>query len=397
MAQRLRRRTQTIVRQDRSLVGRAADPGRIQIVSADGSLVVDGRGRTLIDFQMGWCVGNLGWNNPEIVERLRAFSGPSYVQPTELYGPWVELARRLAEITPGALTRSYRAVGGTEAVEMALQLAQIYTQRRNFVAIEGAYHGNSIAARSIVEGGLVHPMSGCKKLEPPLDARAVDRLETLLEDRDVAAVILEPVVINRGVEVPDPELMWGVAHLSELYGTLVVADEVACGFGRTGKLFACEHYELEPDILCLGKAITSGHAPLAAMLTTAEIADAVGDDFDPYSTYGWHPLAVEAALATLDYFDRHGTRLLANVEERSSDFRRRLSAMAWTGEVEIRIKGLAIAVRLDAERVHAIAALCREGGLLVGAEDEYLTMFPALTIDEATAHAGLDILEAALA
>jgi acetylornithine/succinyldiaminopimelate/putrescine aminotransferase len=384
------------VRQDRKLVGRAVDPGRIQIVSAHGDRVVDARGRTLIDFQMGWCVGNLGWNNPEITARIRAFAGPSYVQPTQLYAPWVELAGRLAEVTPGELSRSYRAVGGTEAVEMALQLAQAYTQRRNLVSIEGAYHGNSIAAHSIGQAELVHALAGCKKLEPPLDSRAVDRLETLLEDRDVAAFVLEPVIINRGVEVPDPEFMWGAAQLCELYGTLIVADEVACGFGRTGKLFACEHYELVPDILCLGKAITGGHAPLAAMMTTAAIADAAGD-FDPYSTYGWHPLGVEAALATLDYFARHGAHVLANVEERSNDFRRRLSAMAWTGDAEIRIKGLAIAVRLDEGRADALAWRCCDQGLLVGADDGYLTMFPSLTIDEATAHAGLDILEAALA
>jgi acetylornithine/N-succinyldiaminopimelate aminotransferase len=395
MAQRLRKRSTTIVRQDRRLVGRSEDLRRIQIVSADGNRVVDARGRTFIDFQMGWCVGNLGWNNSEITERIRAFSGPSYVQPSELYAPWVELAGRLAEVTPGALSRSYRAVGGSEAVDMALQLAQAYTKRRNFVSIEGAYHGNSIAARSIGEGDLENPLSGCKKLELPLDGHAVDRLETLLEDRDVAAFILEPVAMNLGVEVPDPEFMWGAARMCELYGTLLIADEVACGFGRTGKLFASEHYELTPDILCLGKAITSGHAPLAAMMTTGEIADAV--DFDPWSTFGWHPLAVEAALATLDYFDRHGAHLLANVEERASDFRRRLSAMAWTGDAEIRIKGLAIAVRLDAQRVTAIASRCRDYGLLVGAEEDYLTMFPALTIDEATAHAGLDVLEAAVA
>jgi len=396
MAQRLRKRSTTIVRRDRRLVGRGEDPWRIQVVSADGDRVVDARGRTFIDFQMGWCVGNLGWNNPEITERIRTFSGPSYVQPSELYAPWVELAGRLAEITPGALSRSYRAVGGTEAVDMALQLAQAYTKRRNFVSIEGAYHGNSIAARSVGDGGLEHPLAGCKKLELPLDGRAVDRLETLLEDRDFAAFILEPVAMNLGVEIPDPEFMWGAARMCELYGTLLIADEVACGFGRTGKLFASEHYELTPDILCLGKAITAGHAPLAAMMTTAEIADAVSD-FDPYSTFGWHPLAVEAALATLDYFDRHGAHVLANVEERSNDFRRRLSAMAWTGDAEIRIKGLAIAVRLGEHRAAAIANRCREDGLLVGAEDDYLTMFPALTIDEATAHAGLDILEAALA
>jgi acetylornithine/succinyldiaminopimelate/putrescine aminotransferase len=379
---------------DHKLVGRSEDSLGIEVVRAAGSRVVDAQGRTFVDFQMGWCVGNLGWNNPEILARIAAFTGPSYVQPGQLYAPWVELARRLAEITPGALARSYRAVGGTEAVEMAIQLAQAYTGRRNVVSIEGAYHGNSMLAKSLGETDqLVHPVPGCKKLALPLDSLAVDRLETLLEDRDVAAFIMEPVIMNLGVEIPDPVFVHGAAVACERYGTLVIADEVACGFGRTGKLFASEHYALEPDILCVAKAITAGHAPLAAMITRAEIADAV-EDFAAYSTFGWHPLAVEAALATLDYFARHGRDLFANVAHRANDFRRRLSAMVWRGDVDLRIKGLAIGVGLgDSERVGAIADQCRELGLLVNADGEYLTMFPALTIDEATTHAGLDILE----
>jgi acetylornithine/succinyldiaminopimelate/putrescine aminotransferase len=391
MAPRLRR--QDLAREDRRRIGRHGSAKDIVVASAKGSYVHDARGRTYLDFQMGWCVGNLGWNNPEIVERLRAFRGPAYVHPSFLYPPAIELAKRLSAVVPTGLARAYRAVGGTEAVELALQLATAFTGRSKFVSLAGAYHGNSIAARSIGESGkLAAKLSGCKQLGLPLE---LDRLETLLRRRDVAAFVMEPIVLNLGVVIPEPEFMEGASELCERYGTQLVMDEVACGFGRTGKLFASEHYDLRPDILCLGKAITSGHAPLAATLCTAEIAEAVRGDFGFYSTYGWHPLGVEAALATLDYFERNP--VLENVEDVSGYFLSRLLQMPWDEDVEVRVKGLAIAIDCgDVQYVSRLAERCREDGLLVGDEDETLVMYPALTIDRATAKAGLDILEQAI-
>src|SRR4051812_35753769 len=108
---------------DRRFVGRTEPPRDLEIVAAEGSRVRDARGRTLIDFQMGWCVGNLGWNPPSILARIQKFKGPSYVAPQDTYAPWTELARRLVERAPGDLARAYRCVGGSEAVELALQIA----------------------------------------------------------------------------------------------------------------------------------------------------------------------------------------------------------------------------------------------------------------------------------
>jgi putrescine aminotransferase len=148
--------------------------------------------------------------------------------------------------------------------------------------------------------------------------------------------------------------------------------------------------------MTVAKAITAGHAPLGAAITTAEIADAVSGELSFYSTFGWHPLAVEAALATLEYFESEGDALLANVDERSHQIVSRLSAMAWPHPpVELRIKGLAIAVRVG-DGAERIAKRCRAGGLLLIDEDDLLVMFPALTVDEPTVAAALDILEGAL-
>lgn len=392
MGHRLRKQSHGLVAEDRKLLGRRGDPDDLIVAAAEGSLVRDARGRTFIDFQMGWCVGNLGWNNPEIIDRLRRFNGPSYVNPHCMYEPWLELARKLAAITPNGLSRSFRAVGGTESVELAMQLAMAATGREKLVSIEGAYHGNSFGARSIGGADLPVRIANCKRLALPLDVKALDRLETLLRRRDVAALVMEPIIMNLAVTIPSPAFIEGAAQLCERYGTLMVADEVACGFGRTGRMFASEHYELTPDIMCLAKAITSGHAPLGATLTTTAVADAVGDDFSFYTTYGWHPLGVEAALATLAYFDRHQGQLFSNVEAQSSYFMSRLLAMPCEGE--IRIKGLAIGLELGREaRVTRVVEKCREQGLLVGDDGDTLVMFPALTIEYETAKEGLDILE----
>src|SRR3954462_255463 len=129
MGARARHRPDDLHRNDRKLLGRSSPPTDLEVVDAKGSTVRDARGRTFIDFQMGWCVGNLGWNPPEILARVQSFKGPAYVAPQTTYAPWAELARRLVDITPGDLGRAYRCVGGTEAVELALQLAIAFTGR----------------------------------------------------------------------------------------------------------------------------------------------------------------------------------------------------------------------------------------------------------------------------
>jgi acetylornithine/succinyldiaminopimelate/putrescine aminotransferase len=303
----------------------------------------------------------------------------------------------LVEMTPGKLARVYRCVGGTEAVELALQIAVTATGRHKFVSLEDAYHGNSFGARSIGGDALDAHLVGCKKLALPLDAHALVRLETQLKDREIAAFIMEPTVTNLSVIIPDNDFMQGLVPLCHKYGTLVIADEIACGFGRTGRLFASEHYDLEPDIMTLAKAITSGVAPLGATLVTTEVAAALGDDFDFYSTFGWHPLAVEAAIGTQEYWRQHRSEVLENVSERSEELRHRLSIMDFMdfegASPEIRIQGLAVGIGLGNEAyVSKIEKQCRAHGLLVFAEEDSLVMFPPLTVDHETLDEALAIL-----
>lgn len=371
---------------------RDEEPEALTVSRADGSYLFDARGRRSIDFIMGWCVGNLGWGRRDIGEKVDTSPHPTYVYPYYRYKRWDELARLLATIAPGKLERSFRATGGTEAVEIALQLAMVHTGRRKFLSIEGSYHGNSIATLSI--GSSLDLLPNCHKIAPPLDEKALRKVETRLRRRDVAAFVMEPVIIALGVYVPDVAFMRGLQRLCRKYGTLLVIDEVATGFGRTGTLFASEHFDLQPDIMCLGKAISGGYAGLGATMTTAAVAKSAHDGVSAYSTYGWHPLSVEAAIANVRYWIRYRRKLLGNVEGMSRYFRTRLSGMKF---VDVRIKGLAIAAEVKrATYAERIVAKCLDRGLLIASEGNALALFPALTIDQETARRGLDILQESL-
>jgi acetylornithine/succinyldiaminopimelate/putrescine aminotransferase len=312
-----------------------------------------------------------------------------------MYAPWTELAERLTERAPGKLARAYRCVGGSESVELALQIAMKHTDRHKLVSLEGAYHGNTFGARSVGEIDLDTHLPGMKKLAPPLDAKALDRLETLLKHRDVAALIMEPIVMNLNVLVPEDDFMRELVPLCHRYGTLVIADEVACGMGRTGKFFASEHYDLEPDLVCLAKALGSGVAPIATTLATKELADSVAEDLHFYSTFGWMPLATEAALGTLDYWDAHGDELLDNVAARASQLCGGLMRI-FEDAKEVRVQGMAAAVEIgDEDAVSRIVKRCRDAGLIVIEEEDTLMMLPPLTVDEETVEEALEILERA--
>jgi adenosylmethionine-8-amino-7-oxononanoate aminotransferase len=388
-------------RRERAFLAGASELEDLQVRKTDGSFLYDGRGRKYVDFIMGWCVGNVGWGSRQIRSRLQRFRGPDYVYPEFGYAAWAELAELLARIAPGRLKKSFRATGGSEAVDIALQVAMAQTRRKRFLAIEGSYHGNTVGAVSVAATDSREPypnlLAGCLTIEPPLDARAADRVETKLKSRKFAAVILEPIICNLGVLTPEPEFMSRLRALCTKYGTLLIFDEVATGFGRTGKMFASEHFDLAPDILCVAKAITGGYAPMGATLVTDEIADAVEGKVGFWSTYGWHPLAVEAGIANLRWMLRHRASLFAHIQSTSGYFGQRLDRIRFRRKATVRRQGLAIGIELasasEAEKIHS---RCRKNGLLVALSDDTLMLFPALNVPRNIAARGLDILEASV-
>jgi 4-aminobutyrate aminotransferase-like enzyme len=386
---------------DRKYLGRESAAEDIQVARTKGAFVYDARGKRYIDFLSGWCVGNFGWDNPPITKpptRRR----PDYVYPEYLYRPWVDLAQLLAQITPGTLEKTYRATGGSEAVDIALQIAMASTGRRKFVSIGGSYHGNTVGTVSVAssEGREPYPnlLSSCATISPPLGDRAIKRLETLLKKRDVAAFIMEPISCNLAVLIPEDAFVRRAQQLCRRYGTLFIADEVACGFGRTGKLFASEHFDLEPDILCMGKAISGGFAPMGATIVTRKVAKSIEGDVGFYSTYGWHPSTVDIAIRNIRWVIRNQPRLLRHAAEISAYFAQRLASMNIKDLKDIRIRGMAIAVEAgDGEDyVSEIHDRCNKNGLLVTTSGNAITMFPPLTLNLRTAKAGLDILEKSL-
>ena len=367
----------------------------IEVARTRGSYLYDARGRKYIDFLMGWCVGNFGWARPALRRRIHAFNGPDYIYPEYTYKRWRELAELIVGLAPEGLARCCRATGGSEAVELALQAAMLHTGRRKFVAIEDAYHGNTLGALSVGDGDDEVRVLSVARLKPPLDADALDRLATRLKRRDVAAVIMEPIAMNLGVLIPEREFMERLVPLCHRYGTLVILDEVATGFGRTGKLFACEYYAVQPDMMTFAKAATGGAAGIGGLLVREDVAETLEEDGNVYSTYGWHPLSVDVAIANVRWIKRNQGRLLRQVDRTSTYFVDRIREMPFPEEPELRWRGLAIAVDVGDEKyAERVAKKCRARGLLLDQQENVLLMLPALNIDRATAKAGLDILEA---
>jgi acetylornithine/succinyldiaminopimelate/putrescine aminotransferase len=288
--------------------GRLPDRVGLHVSRSAGPFVFDQHGKKILDFVAGWCVGNLGWNFTPTRDEIAAYAGPQYVHPGCSYAGWVELARLLDAITPSSVTKSFRATGGTEAVELAMQAAMLHTQRSGFVSLDGAYHGNSLATLSLGSGvGKARPLPKCHKVPATLNGVTLERIDTRLKKRDVAAVVLEPIAMNLAVAIPEPGFMKELMRLAHKHGTLLIADEVACGFGRTGRMFACDHDDvnLRPDILCLAKAIANGAAPIGATVMSAAVARTMERSGSYWSTYGWHPLSVSVAIATIRWLRRN--------------------------------------------------------------------------------------------
>jgi acetylornithine/succinyldiaminopimelate/putrescine aminotransferase len=378
------------------------EPEDIQVVRTTDEFIYDDNGKRYIDFNAGWCVGNLGWRRKEIQSKINPARIPDYIAPGYHYRGWVELAQLLASIAPGELQKSVRATGGTEAVEAAMQIAMLYTGRTKFLSVEGSYHGNSIGTLSIGTSEnreqFKNLLPNCVKIKPPLDDKAADKVEARLKNKDIAALIMEPIICNLGVMIPEHAFMKTISALCKRYGTLLVIDEVACGFGRTGKLFASEHFEIQPDVLCLAKAITAGYVPMGACITTEKIASKVmKKGFQFYSTYGWHPLAVEAAIANLRYWKKNKEKILRNVTVLSQCFTDALSQMKFKKGATVRILGVAIGIEVsDQKYADSIQQKSLKKGLLFTTQEKTLTFFPPLTMRQSIATEGLEILESCL-
>jgi adenosylmethionine-8-amino-7-oxononanoate aminotransferase len=308
------------------------------LVRGEGSRVWDQDGKPYIDALAGLFCVNAGYGRREIVEAISAqLAELPYATPFSFPSlPQIQLAQRLAELSPmGPRTRSFFVTGGSEAVEAALKLAKAYQRRRGFperyktVSRRVAYHGTTMGALSV--NGLTGVRNGFGPLVPgarhaPLPHRfrcrscagqsvcslmCADEIEQIIEfegPETVAAVILEPVQNSGGAIVPPPGYLRRVREICDRHGVLLIADEVICGFGRVGDWFGSTVMGVVPDLMTCAKGITSGYAPLGAVLASAVVADAfLGDEGDKFMhgiTYGGHPASCAAALASITILER---------------------------------------------------------------------------------------------
>jgi adenosylmethionine---8-amino-7-oxononanoate aminotransferase len=355
------------------------------IDSASGCVLTDIQGNTYIDAVSSlWCNVH-GHQHPIInaairqqLDRLAHVTSLGMSNPTT-----IQLAKRLVDITPANLNHVFFSGDGSSSVEVAIKMAFQYWQQRSdpqpnktkYVALGSAYHGDTLGSVSVGGVHRFHEMFkpllfDVLRIDSPdtyrspevlVDSQAsaqyyLNQLESLLQQHHgtIAAMIIEPVVQGAaGMIMQPPGYLAGVRQLTQKHDVLLIADEVAVGFGRTGTMFACNHENIQPDLMCLAKGLTGGYITMAATLATTEIWNAfLGDSSRTFyhgHTYGGNPLAAAAALANLDIFETEQT--MVNVRERTEQLTDLLKPL--TGHLhvgDIRQRGLIVAIELVADK-----------------------------------------------
>jgi 4-aminobutyrate aminotransferase-like enzyme len=337
-----------------------------------------------------------------------------------------DLAEEIAHTTPKGLTKSFFGSGGAEAIEGALKLARLYTGKHEFIALQGGFHGRSFGALSISgsyyrkKGGgpyaagvsfapAPHVYRSHWRNDPEECARqcakALEDVIRFATSGDVAAFIAEPVMGEGGIIVPPPNYFREVKKILDRYGILFIADEVQCGYGRTGKMFAGEHFGVAPDIMVTAKGIADGF-PLSAMTTRPEIAAAFKPG-DHLSTFGGNPVSCAAALANIKYMKRenlcgHSAAMGEYARSRFCDMQRQTSLIG-----DVRGLGLMIGIELVRDAMltpasaeaEAVRDGCLRQGLLVGVggiDGNVIRFQPPLVISKSQIDRALDIFSRVL-
>ncbi len=396
--------------------------------SAEGALVFDEDGRKYIDCFAGISVTCAGHSNPEVIEAAKAQLEKyvhccSYVYYNK---PMADLAETLARITPGRLKKSFFANSGAEAIEGAMRMIKTYTGKREFIALQASFHGRSYATLSItgnsarkkragpyMSGVSFAPAPYCYRcpfnLKPETcGMRCAEYLDDIIKFNtynDVAAFIAEPIMGEGGIIPPPQPYFEKVKEVLDQYNILLFVDEVQTGFARTGKMFAIEHYEVEPDVMALAKGIANGF-PLSAFIAPDEIADA----FQPgehLTTFGGNAISCAASLATINFLERE--KIADKAAEKEKLVKERLERIKEEHPIigDVRGRGLMIGVELvkdDAktpavDEAKAVRKSCLEKGLLIGVGGVWanvLRIQPPLVITDDQLDEALDIIEKSL-
>lgn len=357
--------------------------------------------------------------------------------------PSTLLAKKLVEITPEGLNKVFYSESGSTAVEIGLKIAYQYWQqkgeekyksKRKFVSLVNAYHGDTVGSVSVGGIDLFHKIFAALLFETlsapaphcyrcPLNLsketcsmKCVDEMESLLarHHHEIAGVVVEPLVQGAAGMIVAPEgYLAKVRELCTRYNVLLIADEVAVGFGRTGKMFACEHENVKPDIMCLAKGITGGYLPLAATMTTDEIYNAFLGKIDEFKTfyhghtYTGNPLGCAAALANLELFERD--KLIEALQEKISFLTEGLKKFKELKHVgDVRQKGMMVGIEIVENKEtkepfpvkynipHRVVLEARKNGLIIRPLDNVMVLMPILSMSLSELEQVLDITYAAI-
>jgi 4-aminobutyrate aminotransferase len=392
-----------------------------------GAVIEDVDGNLFLDFTAGIAVTSTGHCHPKVVAAIQDQAAKLiHMSGTDFYyQPQTDLAQRLAEVAPGdSPKRVFFTNSGAEALEAALKLARWHTGRSRALAFFGAFHGRTYGAMSLSGSKLVH-RRGFSPLVPDIHhvpfprgcsacsngavgCACVRQIEDTVMKRvappeEVAAIFVEPIQGEGGYFVSPPGFLKGLRALCDRHGILLVADEVQSGMGRTGKMFAVEHWVVEPDIVCLAKGIASG-MPLGAIIARAQVMD--WPPGSHASTFGGNPVSCRASLATLELLE---SEYIANAAQRGEQLRQGLLKMQprFPELGEVRGLGLMMAVDLvkdreagthdPALRDEVVQDAFRKGLLLLGCGESAIRFCPPLCVTAAQVDTALRLLAEVLA
>lgn len=394
-----------------------------------GMVIEDVDGNLFLDFTAGIAVAATGHSHPQVIRAIeeQAHKFLHFCGSDFYYEPMARLAEKLSQLAPGPSAKKvFLTNSGTEAVEAALKLARYHTRRHHVIAFLGSFHGRTLGSLSLTASRASHrahftPLipdvhhvayGYCHRCPynltyGPCAIECVQYIEKVLfrhevAPEEVAAIFVEPIQGEGGYVVPPPEYLPMIKDLCARHGILLVADEIQTGFGRTGKMFACEHWGVEPDIICAAKGIASG-LPLGAMIARSEISTWRPGTHG--STFGGNPVACAAALATIELLEGG---LVENAAEVGRYLKERLDRLKAEFPVISDVRGLGLMIGVElAKADHArtpdpelrdrvIQEAFAKGLLLLGCGESTTRFSPPLIVREEEAQTAVEIFAATL-
>lgn len=347
------------------LANTSSHPIGINIERAEGSCLYDFSGKKYIDFTAGISVNNLGHSNPEISEAINIqLAAHSHVM---VYGeykqkPVDEFASTLTSLLPENLSIVYPLNSGTEAVEAALKIAKRYTNRSEIISFKGAYHGNTHGSMSVSYNE--HKKGAFRPLLPGVRFISLNKTEDLSKiTPTTACVILETIQGDAGVRIPTNSYLKALRKKCSETGTLLILDEIQCGYGRTGSFNAFDQFKMVPDILCLGKALGAG-LPMGAVVSSKDIMTCIQSDpeLGHITTFGGNPIVCAAASAGLKKYKQIESTF--QTEQKGALIEQLIKQHPKI--IDFRRFGLMIGVDLESKnRVNEVIEECRRNGLLL--------------------------------